>query len=81
MSLTAALRCFMEGRFLNENDNTCQIMNSFRDIETYINEVYPENKTSHMSVSRRIKESDNKHYRYYDIIIKELIWNFNDLKK
>ena len=66
---------------INENDNTCQIMNSFRDIETYINEVYPENKTSHMSVSRRIKESDNKHYRYYDIIIKELIWNFNDLKK
>ena len=65
---------------INEKDNTGQIMNSFRDIETYINEEYPENKTSHMSVSRRIKESDNKHYRYYDIIIKELIWNFNDLK-
>ena len=65
---------------INENDNTCQIMNSFRDIEKYINEEYPENKTSHMSVSRRIKESENKHYKYYEIIIKELIWNFNDLK-
>ena len=65
---------------INENDNTCQIMNSFRDIEKYINEEYPENKTSHMIVSRRIKESENKHYKYYEIIIKELIWNFNDLK-
>ena len=65
---------------INEKDNTCQIMNSFRDIEKYINEEYPENKTSHMSVSRRIKESENKHYKYYEIIIKELIWNFNDLK-
>ncbi len=66
---------------INENDNTCQIMNSFRDIEKYINEEYPENKTSHMSVSRRIKESNNKYYKYYDIIIKELIWDLNDLKK
>ena len=61
---------------INENDGTYHIMNSFRDIEEYINEQYPENKTSHMSVSRRIKESENKHYKYYDIIVKELIWDF-----
>lgn len=66
---------------INEKDNTYHIMNSFREIEEYINLQYPENKTSHMSVSRRIKESDNKHYNYYDIIVKELIWDFNDLKK
>ena len=66
---------------INEKDNTCQIMNSFRDIEKYINEEYPGNKTSHMSVSRRIKESNNKYYKYYDIIIKELIWDLNDFKK
>ena len=65
---------------INEKFNTFHIVNSLRDIEHYINEQYPENKTSHMSVSRRIKESDNKHYKYYEIIIKELIWNFNDLK-
>lgn len=64
---------------INEKYKTFHIMNSFRDIEKYINEEYPENKTSHMSVSRRIKESDNKHYKYYDIIVKELIWNLNDL--
>ena len=66
---------------INEKDNTCQIMNSFRDIEKYINEEYPGNKTSHMSVSRRIKESNNKYYKYYDIIIEELIWDLNDFKK
>ena len=66
---------------INEKDNTCQIMNSFRDIEKYINEEYPGNKTSHMSVSRRIKESNNRYYKYYDIIIKELIWDLNDFKK
>tara|TARA_B100000902_G_C26842122_1_gene683922 strand:+ start:182 stop:409 length:228 start_codon:yes stop_codon:yes gene_type:complete len=65
---------------INEVDDTYHIMNSFREIEEYINLQYPENKTSHMSVSRRIKESDNKYYSYYDIIVKELIWVINDLK-
>ena len=65
---------------INEVDDTYHIMNSFREIEEYINLQYPENKTSHMSVSRRIKDSDSKYYSYYDIIVKELIWNINDLK-
>lgn len=66
---------------INEKDNEYYIKNSYRDIEKYINSIYPDNKTSHMSVSRRLKESKNKYYQYYDIIIKELIWNFNNLKE
>ena len=66
---------------INEKDNTCQIMNSFRGIEKYINKEYPENKTSHMSISRRLKESEYNHYKYYDIIVKKFIWDLNDLKK
>ena len=66
---------------INEVDDTYQIMNSFREIEQYINLQYPKNKTSHMSVSRRIKESDSNYYSYYDIIVKELIWDIKDLKK
>tara|TARA_Y100001970_G_C14119345_1_gene795409 strand:- start:616 stop:840 length:225 start_codon:yes stop_codon:yes gene_type:complete len=66
---------------INEKDNEYYIKNSYRDIEKYINNIYPDNKTSHMSVSRRLKESKGKYYQYYDIIIKELIWNFNNLKE
>ena len=66
---------------INEKDNTIHNVNSLRNIEHYINEQYPENKTSHISISRRLKESEYNHYKYYDIIIKKLIWNFNDLKK
>jgi len=66
---------------INEKDNEYYIKNSYRDIEKYINSIYPDNKTSHMSVSRRLKESNDKYYQYYDIIIKELIWNFNNLKE
>lgn len=66
---------------INEKDNEYYIKNSYRDIEKYINSIYPDNKTSHMSVSRRLKESKDKYYQYYDIIIKELIWNFNNLKE
>tara|TARA_Y100000996_G_scaffold272507_1_gene214535 strand:+ start:180 stop:404 length:225 start_codon:yes stop_codon:yes gene_type:complete len=66
---------------INEVDDTYHIMNSFREIEQYINLQYPKNKTSHMSVSRRIKESDSNYYSYYDIIVKELIWDIKDLKK
>lgn len=65
---------------INEDNNEYFIKNSFREIEKYINEVYPENKTSHMSISRRLKESEDKYYRYCNIIIKELIWNLKDLK-
>ena len=65
---------------INEDNGEYFIKNSFREIEKYINEVYPENKTSHMSISRRLKESDDKYYRYCNIIIKELIWNLKDLK-
>ena len=66
---------------INEKDNEYYIKNSYRDIEKYINSIYPDNKTSHMSVSRRLKESKDNYYQYYDIIIKELIWNFNNLKE
>ena len=66
---------------INEVDDTYHIMNSFREIEQYINLQYPKNKTSHMSVSIRIKESDSNYYSYYDIIVKELIWDIKDLKK
>jgi hypothetical protein len=65
---------------INESNGEYFIKNSFRDIEKYINDIYPESKTSHMSISRRLKESENKYYKYFDIIIKELIWNLNDLK-
>ena len=65
---------------INEDNGEYFIKNSFREIEKFINEVYPENKTSHMSISRRLKESDDKYYRYCNIIIKELIWNLKDLK-
>ena len=47
---------------INEDNNEYFIKNSFREIENYINEVYPEDKTSHMSISRRLKESLDKHY-------------------
>ena len=66
---------------INENDGDVFIKNSFREIEKYINELYPDDKTSHMSISRRLKESENKYYKYFDIIIKELIWASNDLKE
>lgn len=66
---------------INEENGEYFIKKGFRDIELYINEIYPESKTSHMSISRRLKESENKHYKYYDIIIKELIWNLKDLKE
>lgn len=66
---------------INENDGDVFIKNSFREIEKYINEIYPDDKTSHMSISRRLKESENKYYKYFDIIIKELIWEINDLKE
>jgi len=66
---------------INEKVNTFHIVKSLRDIEHYINEQYPENKTSHMSISRRLKESEYKHYKYYDIIVKKFIWDLNDLKK
>ena len=56
---------------INELDESFYIMNSFREIEKYINENYPENKTSHSSITRRLKESDKKYYKYNDIIIKE----------
>lgn len=65
---------------INENDGDVFIKNSFREIEKYINEIYPDDKTSHMSISRRLKESENKYYKYFDIIIKELIWEIKDLK-
>ena len=65
---------------INEDNGEYFIKNSFREIEKYINEVYPENKTSHMSISRRLKESEDKYYRYCNVIIKELIWNLKDLK-
>jgi hypothetical protein len=65
---------------INENNGDVFIKNSFREIESYINENYPDDKTSHMSISRRLKESENKYYKYFDIIIKELIWVINDLK-
>ena len=65
---------------INESNGEYFIKNSFRDIEKYINDIYPEDKTSHMSISRRLKESENKYYKYFDIIIKELIWDLNDLK-
>lgn len=65
---------------INENNGDVFIKNSFRELESYINENYPDDKTSHMSISRRLKESENKHYKYFDIIIKELIWVINDLK-
>jgi|AACY02.7.fsa_nt_gi hypothetical protein len=65
---------------INEDNNEYFIKNSFREIEKYINEVYPEDKTSHMSISRRLKESEDKYYRYCNVIIKELIWNLKDLK-
>ena len=65
---------------INEDNNEYFIKNSFREIEKYINGVYPEDKTSHMSISRRLKESEDKHYRYCNVIIKELIWNLKDLK-
>ena len=65
---------------INENNGDVFIKKSFREIESYINENYPDDKTSHMSISRRLKESENKHYKYFDIIIKELIWEINDLK-
>jgi hypothetical protein len=65
---------------INEDNGEYFIKNSFREIEKYINETYPENKTSHMSISRRLKESDDKYYRYCNVIIKELIWNLKDLK-
>lgn len=65
---------------INEDNSEYFIKNSFREIEKYINEVYPENKTSHMSISRRLKESNDKYYKYYNVIIKELIWNLKDLK-
>lgn len=60
---------------INEENGEYFIKNSLRDIETYINEIYSENKTSHMSISRRLKESEDKYYKYYDVIIKEIIWN------
>lgn len=66
---------------INETDGDVFIKNSFREIEKYINEIYPDDKTSHMSISRRLKESENKYYKYFDIIIKELIWEINDLKE
>ena len=62
---------------INEQDKMYYIMNSFREIEKYINQHYPENKTSHMSVARRLRESENKHYKYIDIIVKELVWGLN----
>lgn len=65
---------------INENNGDVFIKNSFREIECYINENYPDDKTSHMSISRRLKESENKYYKYFNIIIKELIWVINDLK-
>lgn len=65
---------------INESNGEYFIKNSFRDIEKYINDIYPEDKTSHMSIRRRLKESENKYYTYFDIIIKELIWDLNDLK-
>lgn len=65
---------------INEDNNEYFIKNSFREIEKYINEVYPEDKTSHMSITRRLKESEDKYYRYCNVIIKELIWNLKDLK-
>lgn len=66
---------------INEENGEYFIKNSLRDIETYINEIYSENKTSHMSISRRLKESEDKYYKYYDVIIKEIIWNIKDLKE
>lgn len=66
---------------INEENGEYFIKKGFRDIELYINDIYPESKTSHMSISRRLKESENKHYKYYDIIIKELIWDLKDLKE
>jgi|TARA_B110000967_G_C18687876_1_gene461484 hypothetical protein len=63
---------------INEQDEMYYIMNSFREIEKYINEIYPENKTSHMSVARRLKESEKKYYKYNDIIVKELLWELNE---
>lgn len=66
---------------INEDNDEYYIKNSFREIETYINTIYPDNKTSHMSISRRIKESDNKYYKYNNIIVKQLIWNLKDLKE
>ena len=66
---------------INEENGDYFIKKGFREIEKYINEIYPENKTSHMSISRRLKESEDKPYKYYDIIVKELIWNLKDLKE
>tara|TARA_Y100001970_G_scaffold285488_1_gene405412 strand:+ start:963 stop:1163 length:201 start_codon:yes stop_codon:yes gene_type:complete len=57
---------------INEKTNEVSIENSYRNIENIIKNAYKDDTISHNTISERLKEKN--HFRYYDIIIKKLIW-------
>ncbi len=50
------------------------ICKSLREIEKSINEMYPENGISYVTISERFKESEHKYFPFYELIVRELVW-------
>lgn len=58
---------------INEIDGNIQLLSNMKDIVEYLNEYYSEGeKTSSSTLCRRLKE--DTHFKFYDILIKELTW-------
>ena len=45
----------MKYAIINRKTNECLSINSLRKLETYISEIYPEDKLSHSTISKRFK--------------------------
>ena len=64
----------MKYAIINRKTNECLSINSLRKLETYISEIYPEDKLSHSTISKRFKEtfpniSNVSIFNYYDLVI------------
>ena len=59
---------------INIHTGECITTKNIREISTFIELIYPDNKISHNTVSKRLKETEKRYFEHYDLLIKELIW-------
>ena len=57
---------------IHKTHNEVLLKNSYREISEFINLMYPDDKISHNTVGKRLKEK--KFFNYHDLLIKELLW-------
>ena len=62
---------------INTKTDEITIVRNLRDIEKKLKELYPKDYITHNTISNRFKEEKNKFFPFFDLIIKELIWNID----